>query len=181
MLLVVLHPPSLYTIWQPQMQRLSENRNTDQWISTRVNRQFVLCVVESGTSWSGVVFEVEPVRLSRCSLRLWGKLHDSGIDVHDVQGRRCHEAGKGVAVIQRAASAVVIDYYWRRTMKMMLECGDAGQGLRGQRLEPVVQSDVDFVARRSGYGKHRTHMISHGVASTAGISNSSVGVKCIQI
>ena len=41
-------------------------------------------------------FKVEPVRLKRCSFRLWGGFYDSGIAEHDVQGQRCHEVGKGL-------------------------------------------------------------------------------------
>ena len=69
--------------------------------------------------------EVEPVRLRRCACRLWGTRYDSGIDEHDHQGRRCHEVGKGLRAVDKAASAIVID--WRRAMDMRLECGGAGQ------------------------------------------------------
>ena len=43
----------LYTLGCLQTPRTAGNRNTRQWISTRVNREFVRCVVERGTSWSG--------------------------------------------------------------------------------------------------------------------------------
>jgi hypothetical protein len=68
---------------------------------------------------------VEPVRLRRCSCRLWGMSYDSGIDERDSQGQRCHEVGKGLVTVEEAASAIMID--WRWMMKMRLECGGAGQ------------------------------------------------------
>jgi hypothetical protein len=38
-------------------------------------------------------------------------LDDSGIDERDCQGQRCHEVGKGLVAVERAASAIVIA--WR--------------------------------------------------------------------
>ena len=115
----------LYTLQCLQTQRTAGNRNTRQWISTRVTREFVRCVVERGTSWSGAEFQVEPVRLRRCSCRLWSMPYDSGIDERDSQGQRCHEAGKRLVAVEGAASATIIDWSWM--MKMRLECGGAGQ------------------------------------------------------
>jgi hypothetical protein len=51
--------------------------------------------------------------------------YDSGIDERDSQGQRCHEVGKGLVAIEKAASAITID--WRWMMKMRLDCGGAGQ------------------------------------------------------